>query len=68
LANALTALIDKEILAAEYDDNGLTTYSLSTEGQTCDYICELANMDWIGAMNIKKQLEDNMVFSQTRVS
>lgn len=63
LANSLTALIDREILAAEYDDNGLTTYSLSADGQTCDYICELANMDWIGASNIKKQLEGDLASS-----
>ena len=62
LGEALMALISKDILAAQYDENGLTTYSLSADRQTCEYICELANMDWIEAMSLRRQLAEESAY------
>jgi hypothetical protein len=56
LGNALVALIEKDILIAEINENGLSTYSLSGSNKTDAYIRELAALDWSEAMGLKRLL------------
>lgn len=59
LGNALTGLIEKDVLLARVDDNGLTTYCLGADNETCGYIYRLADLDWSEAMALKKQLNED---------
>jgi hypothetical protein len=56
LGDALMALIQKDMLVAQLDDNGVTTYSLSAGRKICNRVCELAALDWSEAMSLKRKL------------
>jgi len=56
LGSALMALVERDILAHRVDDNGLVTYSLTTDENTCANIRKLAAMDWSAAMTLKNEL------------
>ncbi len=64
LGNALMALVERNILVHHLDDNGLVTYSLSADENTCAYIHKLAALDWSAAMALKKELKDRTVCYQ----
>ena len=59
LGKALLALVERDILVHQLDDNGLVTYSLSPDEKTHAYIQELATLDWSVAMALKKELKDS---------
>ncbi len=59
LGDALIGLIEKDILLAQVDENGLTTYCLGADHATCGYIHLLAALDWSEAMALKKQLKED---------
>jgi hypothetical protein len=59
LGNALIGLIEKDVLLTQVDDNGLTTYCLGADNETCRYIYRLADLDWSEAMALKKQLKED---------
>ena len=61
LGDALIGLIEKDVLLARVDDNGLTTYCLGANNETCGYIYRLATLDWGEAMALKKQLKEDVV-------
>ncbi len=61
VGNALTALVEKDILMRRLDGNGLITYSLSTDEKPHAYIHKLASLDWSEAMALKKELKANTV-------
>jgi hypothetical protein len=60
LAKALMSLIEKDILSAQSDEYGLTTYSLSDDRQVYSYICYLANLQWSEAVNLKNQVKRDL--------
>jgi len=64
LGNALMALVERDILVHRLDDNGLVTYSLSSDEKTRAYIHKLASLDWSVAMSMKKELRDKAVCYQ----
>jgi len=64
LGNALLALVERDILVHWLDDNGLVTYSLSADENTCASIRKLAYLDWSAAMALKKELKDRMACYQ----
>jgi hypothetical protein len=57
LSNALMALVERDILVHRIDDNGLVTYSLSTDENICANIRKLAALDWSAAMTLKNELK-----------
>ena len=59
LGKALMALVERDILVHQLDDNGLVTYSLSPDEKTHAYIQELASLDWSVAMSLRKELRDS---------
>ena len=61
LGKALMALVEKDILVHQMDDNGLVTYSLSADEKIHAYIHKLASQDWSVSMALKKELKDNTV-------
>jgi hypothetical protein len=61
LRDAIAALLEKDILIAQDNGDGLTTYTLSDNQQTREYIGELAKLDWSGAVNLRKQLKEETV-------
>lgn len=61
LGRALMALVERDILMYQLDDNGLVTYSLSRDEKTHAYIQELASLDWSVAMSLKKELRDRIL-------
>ena len=56
LGNALMALVQNDILIAEINENGLSTYSLSDNSKIAAYVRELAALDWSEAMALKRLL------------
>ena len=62
--NALMALVERDILVHQMDDNGLVTYSLSTDEKIRAYIHKLASLDWSVAMALKKELRERTVCYQ----
>jgi hypothetical protein len=60
LGNALMALVERGILVHRLDDNGLVTYSLSTDENIRTYIHKLAALDWSAAMAMKNELKSRM--------
>jgi predicted DNA-binding transcriptional regulator len=63
LRNAITALLEKGIIIAEHNSDNLTTYALSHDQRTQEYIEELAELDWRGTANLEKQLKEENVLS-----
>jgi len=63
LGNALIGLIEKDILLSRVDDNGLTTYYLGADNETCGHIYRLADLDWSEAASLKKQLTEDEAHS-----
>jgi len=61
LGNVLMALVERDIVVHQMDDNGLVTYSLSADEKISAYIHKLASLDWSTAMAMKKELKDNTV-------
>jgi hypothetical protein len=57
LGNALVGLIQNDILIAEINEHGLSTYSLSNNCRIETYVLELATLDWGEALNLRKRLE-----------
>jgi hypothetical protein len=53
LRDAITSLVEKGILTAQHNDNGLTTYALSEQGAR-EYIDELGSLDWNQTRNLGK--------------
>ena len=60
LRDAITNLVEKGILTAQDNNDGLTTYALSGQ-QTQEYIDELGSLDWNQTMNLARQLEEETV-------
>jgi predicted DNA-binding transcriptional regulator len=56
LRDAITNLVEKGILTAQHNMDGLTTYALS-EQRAQEYIDELGSLDWNQAMNLGRQLK-----------
>jgi predicted DNA-binding transcriptional regulator len=61
LRDAITALLRKGVLIAEHNSDGLTTYALSDDKRTQEYIDELAKLDWSETKNLGKQLKEEVV-------
>ena len=61
LRQAIAILAEKGILKAQHNSNGLTTYSLSDDRQTQEYIEELAGLDWGEIKILEEQLEQQAV-------
>jgi hypothetical protein len=61
LRQAIAILAERGILKQQDNSNGLTTYSLSDDRQTQEYIEELARLDWGGTKILEKQLERQAV-------
>jgi len=61
LRHAIKALVEKGILEEQHNDNGLTTYSLSSDWQTQGYIEELARLEPDKIKISKKQLKGEAV-------
>ena len=61
LRDAITALLEKGILTAQHNGDGLTTYTLSDNQRAQECIDELAKLDWSGALNLRKQLKEETV-------
>lgn len=69
LGEALSDLIDKDIISTEIDENGLATYGLYGDIRTCMYIYDLASLDWSEANALRKQLiEDTPDFDPLRAN
>jgi len=66
LRDAMTALVEKGILIGQHDSNGLTTYALSGDQRIQEYIGEIAKLDWSEAINLRKQLKEEIVLPSTR--
>ncbi len=66
LGNAIIPLLEQDILVAQIDDNGLTTYSLSTSQKTCGYIYRLVNLDWSEARSLRRQLKDDVSLQHSK--
>jgi hypothetical protein len=58
LREAIAILAEKGILKEQQNANGLTTYSLSSDHQTQEYIEELGRLDWGEIKILEKQLEE----------
>jgi predicted DNA-binding transcriptional regulator len=63
LREAIRALIAKGLLQEQQDDNGLITYSLTSDPQMHEYIEELARLDWNEIRILEKQLEGGAVLA-----
>ena len=62
LRHAITTLVEKGILLKEqHDGNGLTTYSLSSDLQTQEYIEELSKLGRHEIKILEKQLEGEAI-------
>jgi hypothetical protein len=61
LRDAIADLVEKGILAAQDNGDGLTTYTISDNQRAQEYIDELAKLDWSGALNLRKQLKEETV-------
>jgi len=61
LRHAIKALVEKGILEEQYNDNGLTTYSLSSDWQTQGCIEELARLEQGKIKISKKQLKGEAI-------
>ena len=61
LRQAIAILAEKGVLKEQHNGNGLTTYSLSSDPQTQEYIKELARLDWGEIKILEKQLEGEAV-------
>ncbi|OGN94199.1 MAG: hypothetical protein A2Z75_07095 [Chloroflexi bacterium RBG_13_50_10] len=57
LRDSITALVEKGILIAQHNGNGLITYALSGDQRTHRYIDELSNLDWGETANLARQLQ-----------
>ncbi len=57
LGNALVGLIQNDIMMAEINENGLSTYYLSGNSTIEMNVRELAALDWSEALSLKKRLE-----------
>lgn len=67
LGQALSDLINKDIISTEIDENGLVTYGLSGDIRTCIHVYDLADLDWSEASTLRKQLiEDTSDFNPLR--
>jgi predicted DNA-binding transcriptional regulator len=55
--DAIAALVEKGILVAQHNGNGLTTYALSGDERTQRCIDELAKLDWSSIKNIEVELK-----------
>ena len=60
LRDATTDLVEKGILIAQQNDNGLTTYALGDQ-RAKEYVDELGGLDWKRTMNLEKQLKNETV-------
>ncbi len=61
LRDAISSLVRKHILTEQLNNNGLSTYFLSSEWNIEEYIEELAKMDWTQIKVLEKQLEGEAV-------
>jgi hypothetical protein len=61
LRYAIIALLEKGILIAEHNGDGLTTYTLSGGKRIRQCIEELAKFDWSEVINLRKQLKKEFV-------
>jgi hypothetical protein len=57
LGNALVGLIQNDIMMAEINEHGLSTYYLSGNGRIEKCVRELAALDWSEALSLKRRLE-----------
>ena len=57
LRNAIANLVEKGILAAQDNNDGLTIYALDDQ-RTKEYIDELGGLDWNKTMSLEKQLKE----------
>ncbi len=57
LRDAIANLVEKGILTAQHNNDGLTTYALADQ-RTKGYIDELGGLDWNQTMNLEKQLKE----------
>ena len=60
LREAIVNLVEKGVLTAENNNNGLTTYALS-EQQSRGYVDELGGMDWKQTMDLVRQWKKGTV-------
>ena len=57
LREAISSLVSRGCLIEQHNSNELTTYSLSNDQNTHEYIEELGRMDWNQIKILEKQLE-----------
>ena len=60
LREAIVNLVEKGVLTAEHNNNGLTTYALS-EQQARGYVDELGGLDWKQTMDLVRQWKKGTV-------
>lgn len=61
LRHAITTLVEKGILKDQDSDNGLTTYTLTGDRQTQEYIDELLRSDWSEIDVLEKQVQGEAI-------
>lgn len=61
LRHAITTLVEKGILKEQHDGNSLTTYSLSSDLQTQEYIEELSKLGRHEIKIVEKQLKGEAI-------
>ena len=60
LRNEITGLVEKAILTAKRNGDGLTTYALS-DRESQGYIDELGNLDWNQLSSLGRELKEETV-------
>ena len=60
LRNEISGLVEKDILTARHNGDGLTTYALS-DRETQGYIDELGNLDWNQLSSLGRELKEETV-------
>ena len=61
LRHEIMALVEKGLLIAQHNGNGLTTYALTSDQRTQGYIDELARLDRTETKFLERQLEGEAV-------
>jgi len=61
LRDAIADLVKKGILIAQDNSDGLTTYALTGDQRTQEYIDQLANLDWSETTSLEKRLKKEAV-------
>ena len=61
LREAISSLVEKNILSEQHNNNDLVTYYLNNDWDTKEFMEELSHMDWNQLKTLERQLEGGAI-------